>query len=79
MALGGMEVLVQGDPAMRRPYVVVEGNPEKFPSVNAAGARALSDWLTGGKGQAFLRAYGQKAPGGIPLYYPIQAADSDGK
>ncbi|EDY22182.1 tungstate ABC transporter permease [Chthoniobacter flavus Ellin428] len=71
MALGKMEVLVQGDPEMRRTYVVVEVNPQKFPQANAAGARVLADWLTGDPGQKFLLDYGRKAPGGIPLYHPI--------
>lgn len=79
MALGKMEVLVQGDPEMRRPFVVVEANPKKFPGVNIAGARALADWLTGEKGQAFILEYGRKAPGGIPLYYPISLPDEPGK
>jgi tungstate transport system substrate-binding protein len=72
MSLGHMEVLVQGDPEMRRPYVVMEANPQKFPQVNTAGARALADWLTGDGGQKFLLAYGKKEPGGIPLFYPIR-------
>jgi tungstate transport system substrate-binding protein len=71
MALGGMEVMVQGDPEMRRPYVVIEANPAKFPKTNTAGARTLADWLVGEKGQAFILAYGRKSPGGIPLYYPM--------
>lgn len=71
MALGKMEVLVQGDPEMRRPYVVIEANPKKFPQANSAGARALADWLAGEKGQAFILDYGRKSPGGIPLYYPV--------
>jgi tungstate transport system substrate-binding protein len=80
MALGKMEVLVQGDPEMRRPYVVVEANPQKFPKVNAAGARALADWLTGEPGQKFILDYGKKEPGGIPLYYPIRVpGEEDGK
>jgi tungstate transport system substrate-binding protein len=70
MALGTMEVLVQGDPEMRRPYVVIEANAKKFPRANVAGARVLADWLTGEKGQAFLIEYWRKTPGGIPLYYP---------
>ena len=71
MALGKMEVLVQGDPEMRRPYVVIEANPKKFPQANLDGARVLADWLAGEKGQAFLLEYGRKAPGGIPLYYAV--------
>jgi len=72
MALGKMEVLVQGDPEMRRPYVVIEASPQKFPQTNVAGARALADWLTGDPGQKFLLDYGKKEPGGIPLFYPIR-------
>lgn len=71
MALGKMEVLVQGDPEMRRPYVVIEASGKKFPEANTAGARALADWLVGEKGQNFLVAYGKKAPGGIPLFHPV--------
>ena len=71
MALGNMEVLVQGDPEMRRPYVVIEADPHKFPHTNTRGARVLADWLAGEKGQRFLVEYARKTPGGIPLYYPI--------
>jgi tungstate transport system substrate-binding protein len=69
--LAGMEVLVQGDPEMRRPYVVIEANAEKFPRTNSAGAHALADWMAGEKGQRFLFDYGRKQAGGIPLFYPI--------
>ena len=83
MPLGHMEVLVQGDPEMRRPYVVIEANPQKFPQVNTVGARALADWLTGDAGQKFLLAHGKKEPGGIPLFYPIRVpgeeAEAGGK
>jgi tungstate transport system substrate-binding protein len=79
MALGKMEVLVQGDPEMRRPYVVIEASAKKFPKTNSAGAHALADWLTGEKGQSFILEYGRKAPGGIPLYYPVNVPDKPTK
>jgi len=71
MALGGMEVLVQGDPTMRRPFVVIEANEKKFPHTNTEGAHVLADWLVGAKGQNFLLEFGRKSPGGIPLFYPV--------
>jgi tungstate transport system substrate-binding protein len=77
MALGKMEVLVQGDPEMRRTYVVIEANPQKFPQTNTAGARALADWLTGDAGQKFLLEYGRKSPGGIPLFHPLRVPGVD--
>jgi len=73
MPLGNMEILVSGDPEMRRPYVLVEADPRKFPQTNAAGADALAAWLTGDKGQEFIREYGQRSA--IPLYFPIASAN----
>ncbi len=67
----GMEVMVQGDPDMRRPYVVMEADPEKFPNANAAGAKVLADWLAGAPGQAFLREFAKSArTEDGPLFFP---------
>lgn len=66
----GMEVMVQGDPAMRRPYVVMIASEKKFPQSNQAGAKALHAWMTGEAGQAFLRDYGTRKPDEPHLFYP---------
>jgi tungstate transport system substrate-binding protein len=66
----GMEVMVQGDPEMRRPYVVILADGKRFPKSNQAGARALQDWMTGEPGQAFLRGYGVRKPDALPLFFP---------
>ena len=70
----GMEILVQGDPLMRRPFIVMEANPKKFPQTNHAGARALSDFLLSPKAQQFLAEFGQKTTGRGPLFHPVQTA-----
>ena len=70
----GMEILVQGDPAMRRPFIVMEANSKKFPAANHAGARALSDFLLSPKVQNFLAEFGQKTTGRGPLFHPVQTA-----
>jgi tungstate transport system substrate-binding protein len=70
----GMEILVQGDPAMRRPFIVMEANPKKFPNSNHAGARALSDFLLSTKVQTFLAEFGQKTTGRGPLFHPVETA-----
>src|SRR5262245_38702328 len=67
----GMEILVQGDPDMRRPFIVMEANPKKVPNANIEGARALSDYLLTEKAQNFLLQFGTNAPGGMPLFYPV--------
>ena len=74
MNAAGMEILVQGDPAMRRPFIVMEANPKKFPNVNHPGARALSDFLLSPKVQSFLAEFGQKTTGRGPLFHPVETA-----
>jgi tungstate transport system substrate-binding protein len=69
----GMEILVKGDPVMRRPFVVMEANPKKFPQANHTGARALSDFLLSAKVQKFLLEFGTKTNGPGPLFYPVSA------
>jgi tungstate transport system substrate-binding protein len=66
----GMEILVKGDPVMRRPFIVMEANPKKFPQANSAGARALSDFLLSPRVQKFLLEYG-KATQGAELFFPV--------
>lgn len=66
---GGLEILVQGDPAMRRPYVVVEADPAKLPHANVEGAKVLADYLTSEKARAFLADFAAKPPDGFPLFY----------
>jgi tungstate transport system substrate-binding protein len=67
----GMEILVKGDPVMRRPYIVMEANPAKFPWANHVGARALSDFLLSGKTQRFLLEFGRQSAGNHPLFFPV--------
>jgi len=71
MSAGGMEILVKGDPAMRRPFIVMETNPKKVPGVNSAGARALSDFLLSPKIQNFLLEFGTETNGPGPLFFPV--------
>jgi len=56
----GMEIMVEQDPLMRRPYVVMEANPAMVPNANTAGARALADFLLSEKVQAFLLESGKE-------------------
>ena len=50
-------VLVEGDPLLFNPYGVIRVNPERHPHVNATGAQAFVDWLTGPAGQAAIGAF----------------------
>ncbi len=66
-----MEILVQGEPEMRRPFIVMEANPKKFPDANIKGARALADYLLLPKTQNLLLQFGTNNPGGMPLFYSV--------
>lgn len=73
MESGSMQILVEGDPDMRRPFVVMIASAKRFPKANVAGAQALADYLTSEKGQQFLKDFAAKQPDGVPLFYPIDA------
>jgi len=71
MPATGMEILVKGDPVMRRPFIVMEANPKRFPQANYAGAKALSDFLLSPEVQNFLLQFGTQSNGIGPLFYPV--------
>ena len=71
METKGMEILVENDPAMRRPYVVMEANPERFPEANIRGAQCLSDFLLSNHVQNFLAKSPSNRRGDLPLFYPV--------
>jgi tungstate transport system substrate-binding protein len=67
----GMEVMVSGDPAMRRPFVVAEAVAGKSKSRNPVGARRLADYLTSSEGQQRVRAHSYLHAGSGPLFFPV--------
>jgi tungstate transport system substrate-binding protein len=64
-----LEILVEGDPALLNVYHVITVNPEKWPKVNLAGARAFADFITSEAGQGIIRDFGVDKYG-QPLFYP---------
>lgn len=77
MPASGMEILVKGDSVMRRPFVVMETNPKRFPQANAAGARALADFLCSAKVQNFLLEFGRQTNGPGPLFFPVVTSQTE--
>jgi tungstate transport system substrate-binding protein len=53
-----LDILVQGDAALINIYHVIQVNPEKWPKVNAAGAKAFSDFMVSADTQAIIAKYG---------------------
>lgn len=54
-----LQILVEGDAKLLNIYHVMQVNPEKFPKVNQAGAKAFSDFLVSKEGQELIANYGK--------------------
>lgn len=59
--------LVKGDPSLLNIYHVISVSPQKWPKVNATGAKAFSDYLTSAAGQQLIAGFG-KEKYGQPLF-----------
>lgn len=68
-----LEILTEGDSRLFNPYGVIAVNPERYPTVNAAGAAAFIDWLTSLETQQLISQFGV-ADFGMPLFIPDSAA-----
>lgn len=67
-----MKIMVDDDPAMRRPYIVMEANPKHFPGANVTGAHSLAEYLLSDKIQSFLYEFGRdRNPTGKPFFFPV--------
>lgn len=47
-------ILVEGDPALRNQYSVIEVSPRHCPKVNAAAAHTFSEWMAGPQAQKLI-------------------------
>ena len=65
----GLDILVEGDAILLNIYHVIEVNPIKWPKVNAAGAKAFSDFMVAKETQDIIKTYGVEKFGS-PLFFP---------
>ena len=68
-----LNILVEGDPLIRNLYHIIEINPAKWPKVNAAGAKAFSEFLISGETQEIIKTFGVEKFGS-PLFFPDAAS-----
>lgn len=52
-----LKIVFEGDKELFNPYQVILVNPERFPTLNTEGAKALSQWLVSDKGQSMINSY----------------------
>jgi tungstate transport system substrate-binding protein len=65
----GLEVLCQGDKSLLNIYHVIEVSPQKWPKVNAAGAKAFADFMVSADTQKLIGTFGVEKFG-APLFTP---------
>lgn len=65
----GLVILSEGDKSLLNIYHVIEVNPVKFIKVNAAGAKAFSDFMVAKKTQDDIGKFGVTKYGS-PLFFP---------
>ncbi|MDD5126531.1 MAG: substrate-binding domain-containing protein [Dehalococcoidales bacterium] len=64
-----LDILVEGDKVLLNVYHVIEVNPQKSDKINAAGAKAFSDFIVSTEIQEFIGKFGVDAYG-LPLFFP---------
>ena len=65
----GLVPHVEEDPQFLNIYSVIEVNPDSFPNVNNAGAKAFADFMLSCEAQAIIREFGVERFG-QPLFFP---------
>jgi tungstate transport system substrate-binding protein len=65
----GLDILVEGDSALLNIYHVIEVNVDKWPKVNAEGAKAFADFMISKKTQSIVKTFGIDKFGS-PLFFP---------
>src|SRR5680860_969016 len=64
-----LEIVLQGDASLLNIYHVMQVNPEKFPKINADGAKAFVDFMTNADTQTLIGTFG-KDKYGEALFFP---------
>jgi tungstate transport system substrate-binding protein len=68
----GLELMVRGDPQLRRPYIVAVADPSRVAGANVAGARELAEFLRRPETQAWIAGYGAGKLDDQPIFFPIE-------
>ena len=68
-----IEVLVENDEILLNYITLIPVNPEKFPNINAEGARKFGEWLVSEEGQKIVKEFGVDQYG-EPLFFPNSPA-----
>jgi tungstate transport system substrate-binding protein len=74
----GLEIMVQGDARMRRPYVVVVASANKADSPRGKAARQLAEFLRTPETQRWIGEFGRGQLDDRPLFFPVVVSENNG-
>ncbi len=72
-----LDILVEKDPVLLNVYHVISVNPEKYPKVNIAGAKAFSDFLVSPEIQKRIAEFGVAKYGQALFFADATKTDAD--
>jgi tungstate transport system substrate-binding protein len=73
----GLVLMVQGDPRLRRPYLVAVTDPRWMPGAHITDARRFAAWLRIPRTQAWIAQFGKGTLDAGPVFFPVTVRDSD--
>jgi len=71
----GLALMVQGDPQLRRPYIVAVADRRRFPTAHAEAAARLAEFLRFEETQEWIASYGRGQLDDKPLFFPVTLPD----
>jgi tungstate transport system substrate-binding protein len=72
----GLAVMVQGDPKLRRPYLVAIADPARVAGARTVEARRLAGFLRSPETQGWIATFGKGRLDEQPLYFPVVVSHS---
>jgi tungstate transport system substrate-binding protein len=67
----GLVLMVQGDPQLRRPYMVAVASRARFPEAHVEAARELAEYLRREETQQWIASYGRGQIDDQPLFFRV--------
>ncbi|MBL9124295.1 MAG: substrate-binding domain-containing protein [Planctomycetaceae bacterium] len=71
IADGGLELMVQGDPRMRRPYLAIVAAADRIPAPQHRAATKLAEFLRAPETQQWIADFGRGALDQQPIFFPV--------
>jgi tungstate transport system substrate-binding protein len=68
----GLTVMVEGDPRLRRPYLVAVANPSRISGAHVREARRLAAYLRSDETQQWIASFGRGRLDAHPLFFPVR-------